>query len=401
VCNKPVPIFSLTSTTPPDQYIKTPLQIGQTGQRKELRLFGNFTLSESNPGTAAISRAAMDGEAINVASTGAVHTINAVSSTANQYAVFGNGTGGAGGLSAKTDSGTALYAINTGVGSSLAALLEGNVKIGSAAKTGDLTLVKGNLTVAQGNVSINGSLTVNGQQYGTADLKQVTLAASIAPNSNRTFTATEITGSSNPYRMVSYVVTSAISPATRVYKQFTDTTNIFYTECTLASFIGSLRINNTNGVNPLDVRVLVSYKNDAVDCSNADTVPPVVYITSPTNNQNVVGVVSVNYTATDTVGVIKTELYVNGVLHGTADTVAPFDTLPFTSTSFTDSPPQYSLVIKAYDAAGNIGTSNPVYVNVVNNAGGTPCGILICSGATPKCCCSERCEAGPICGLCI
>ncbi|HEX5475481.1 MAG TPA: Ig-like domain-containing protein [Vicinamibacterales bacterium] len=92
-----------------------------------------------------------------------------------------------------------------------------------------------------------------------------------------------------------------------------------------------------------------------------DTVAPVVSITAPLQGVDVNGVTAVAVDATDNVGVARVELWVGGVLGGTNAT-APFGFAWDTSTLV---PGSYTILAKAYDAAGNPGTSTPVTVNVV------------------------------------
>jgi thermitase len=99
----------------------------------------------------------------------------------------------------------------------------------------------------------------------------------------------------------------------------------------------------------------------------ADTTAPTTSITSPTAGATVAGAVSVNVDATDNVGVTKVELLVNSKVYASS-TVSPYnfswDTKGLTNGT-------YSLTSKAYDTAGNIGTSTAVSVNV-NNTTATP-----------------------------
>jgi hypothetical protein len=99
--------------------------------------------------------------------------------------------------------------------------------------------------------------------------------------------------------------------------------------------------------------------------TTGDTTPPQATILSPTTGTVLTGQTTVTVTASDNVGVTQVELYVNGVKLST-DTVAPY--------SFTFSPDvtlsaSYSLVAKAYDAAGNVGNSQQIIVTT--GAGGT------------------------------
>jgi len=97
--------------------------------------------------------------------------------------------------------------------------------------------------------------------------------------------------------------------------------------------------------------------------SAPDSQPPTTSITTPSANATVSGIVPVNLTATDNVGVVSVELRVNGV------TVAIDNTSPFGFSWDSASLPNgtANLTTVAYDAAGLQGTSSPVAVNVANN----------------------------------
>ena len=75
------------------------------------------------------------------------------------------------------------------------------------------------------------------------------------------------------------------------------------------------------------------------------------------------GIITLSATASDDVGVTKVEFYVNNVLKGTDET-APYS-ITLDSKTLADNTP-HTLVAKAYDAAGNIGTSTPVTFSVNN-----------------------------------
>jgi thermitase len=93
-----------------------------------------------------------------------------------------------------------------------------------------------------------------------------------------------------------------------------------------------------------------------------DTTAPVTAITSPINGATVNSTVGVSASASDNVAVTKAELYVDGVLASTM-TASPYlfswDTTKVANGSHT-------LQTKAYDAAGNVGTSAAIGVNVSN-----------------------------------
>jgi chitodextrinase len=110
-----------------------------------------------------------------------------------------------------------------------------------------------------------------------------------------------------------------------------------------------------------------------VSATAADTTPPTASITSPTNGVTLSGQTNVAISAADNVGVTKVELYADGTLNAT-DTTSPYgfsiDTASFTNGS-------HQLTAKAYDAAGNVGTSAAVTVNVLNDttAPSVPTGV--------------------------
>jgi hypothetical protein len=97
--------------------------------------------------------------------------------------------------------------------------------------------------------------------------------------------------------------------------------------------------------------------------SVSELVSPTVSISNPTNNASASGTVSVTANASDNVGVTKVEFYVNGTLQAT-DTLTPYlyswNTASLTAGS-------YTLLAKAYDAAGNVGQSSNVAVTVVKD----------------------------------
>jgi glucose/arabinose dehydrogenase/regulation of enolase protein 1 (concanavalin A-like superfamily) len=98
-----------------------------------------------------------------------------------------------------------------------------------------------------------------------------------------------------------------------------------------------------------------------------DTTAPTVSVTSPSSGATVSGTANISANATDDVGVTKVEFYVDGSIKST-DTTSPYNFSWDTTSSANSS---HSLVAKAYDAAGNIGTSTSVSVTV-NNAVSNP-----------------------------
>jgi thermitase len=93
-----------------------------------------------------------------------------------------------------------------------------------------------------------------------------------------------------------------------------------------------------------------------------DTAPPSVQVTSPSSGATVSGTVSIGTTTADDTGVVKVDLSVNGAWSATSTNSNPqfsWNTSALASGS-------YTLQAKAFDAAGNSGSSLPVTVTVQN-----------------------------------
>jgi hypothetical protein len=91
-----------------------------------------------------------------------------------------------------------------------------------------------------------------------------------------------------------------------------------------------------------------------------------VSISSPANGATVSGTITVNASASDNVGVVGVEFFLDGV-RGGDDTTAPYS-VPWDTTGTANG--QHTLTAVARDAAGNRTTSAAVTVNVSNGAGG-------------------------------
>ena len=105
-----------------------------------------------------------------------------------------------------------------------------------------------------------------------------------------------------------------------------------------------------------------------------DTTPPTTSITSPANGATVSGTTTVSANASDNVGVSRVELYVDGVLTG-SDSTSPYQ-IAWNTTTATNG--GHGLQTRAFDAAGNMGSSATVNVTVNNGTGGG--GELIVNG---------------------
>ena len=104
------------------------------------------------------------------------------------------------------------------------------------------------------------------------------------------------------------------------------------------------------------VRAAVAYQ------APVDTTAPVAAIAAPLASSSVSGLVGVTVNASDNVGVARVDLTVNGTVVAT-DTSAPY-TFSWNSTGTANG--MANLVAVAYDAAGNVGKSATVAVNVAN-----------------------------------
>jgi leucyl aminopeptidase len=110
-----------------------------------------------------------------------------------------------------------------------------------------------------------------------------------------------------------------------------------------------------------------------------DSTAPTASVTAPTAGTLVSGTTTISAAASDNVGVTKVEFFVDGMLKGT-DTTAPYS-YAWDSTSALNA--SHVLVAKAYDAAGNVGTSASVQVTVSNTSSTTA--VFDATLKAPKC----------------
>jgi subtilisin family serine protease/PKD repeat protein len=97
---------------------------------------------------------------------------------------------------------------------------------------------------------------------------------------------------------------------------------------------------------------------------SGDNTAPTAALTAPASGATVLGTVTVTADASDNVGVTRVSFFANGAVIGT-DTTAPYSVTWDTTQGGNGA---ISLVAKAYDAGGNVGSSAAVLVNV-NNPG--------------------------------
>lgn len=120
--------------------------------------------------------------------------------------------------------------------------------------------------------------------------------------------------------------------------------------------VGVRAVDAAGNATTATVRVTVA--NSTAPQPPVDTTAPSVRIVSPTEGAQVSGTVTIATEAQDDVGVAKVELYVDGALKATS-TKLPFS---FRLNVKPLAPGWHALSCKAYDAAGNAGTSASVSV---------------------------------------
>ena len=128
--------------------------------------------------------------------------------------------------------------------------------------------------------------------------------------------------------------------------------------------LGSAGFDQSFGFGRIDAAkaVAASKSTSTTTTVTTDTQAPTISIAKPTGG-SVSGVVPVDVNYSDNVGVARAELYVNGnrvAEDGTSPFAFSWDTSAYSSGSFT-------LVAKAYDVAGNVGSSSPVVVTLGND----------------------------------
>jgi hypothetical protein len=102
-----------------------------------------------------------------------------------------------------------------------------------------------------------------------------------------------------------------------------------------------------------------------VTTPGADTTPPTTSVTAPANGATVSGTVAITATASDNVGVTQMQLLIDGSV-AASNTNATSISFNFVTTNFTNG--THNIVSKAFDAAGNVGTSATVTVTVSNSS---------------------------------
>ncbi|MBP6913949.1 polysaccharide deacetylase family protein, partial [Candidatus Parcubacteria bacterium] len=121
----------------------------------------------------------------------------------------------------------------------------------------------------------------------------------------------------------------------------------------------------------------------------ADSIAPVISITSPTNFSTVSGIITISADATDNVGVVGVKFFVDGVQLGSEDMTAPYSTTLDTKTLANGS---HTILARARDAVGNNAareitvTVNNTTVTPVNGECGSADGSTVSTAPTTNLC---------------
>jgi hypothetical protein len=205
----------------------------------------------------------------------------------------------------------------------------------------------------------NIGLVVSQQASGPADTEAPVTAITSPANGATLSGAATISASASDNTGVSrvdFLVNGAVagSDSSAPYSFSWDTTAVANGSYSLTS-----KAYDAAGNSATSAAVSVTVSNVAP----SDTTAPTTSITAPAAGATVSGTASVTASATDNVGVTKVEFYVDGVLAST-DTASPYAFSWNTTTALNGS---HSLSSKAYDAAGNVGSSANVTVTVSNS----------------------------------
>ena len=128
------------------------------------------------------------------------------------------------------------------------------------------------------------------------------------------------------------------------------TINVTFTPTVAGSRAATLTVTDSAGT-----------QSSSLTGTGTDATAPTTQITSPTNGATVSGTVTVTATASDNVGVTLVEIYIDGALK-TSGTSSPLN-YSWNTSGLSGS---HTIFSKAYDAAGNVGTSTTVTVTVSN-----------------------------------
>ncbi len=116
------------------------------------------------------------------------------------------------------------------------------------------------------------------------------------------------------------------------------------------------------------------------NCSSSTDDLPTATITLPANNAPVNGLVPLNATASDDLGVVKVEFFVDGSLVG-ADTTSPYS---YSWNSTTVPNGSHAVQARATDTKGQVGSSTTINVNVANDTTAPTAPVLTATATAPN-----------------
>lgn len=211
----------------------------------------------------------------------------------------------------------------------------------------------------------DGAHTLSAKAYDS--LSRVGTSAPVVVNVDNTPPSTALTSPAPGAFLKGSVVlaASATDPHTVSKVEFYDGTTLLGTDTSSPYTLSWNTVSQAGGAHSLTVKAYDSLGNVATSSAVGvivDNTAPTVTWSAPATNTQVSGSVPLSATANDNQGVAQVEFYVDGALVGT-DTSAPYG-VSWNSTSGAEG--FHTLGAKAYDAAGNVTTSNSVFVNVDN-----------------------------------
>jgi hypothetical protein len=133
---------------------------------------------------------------------------------------------------------------------------------------------------------------------------------------------------------------------------------------------------NTNFSTRTSTMTVAAQTVTVTQAAAADTTPPSVSLTAPTNGSTVSNTISLIASASDNVGVTQVQFYRDDTNLLATDTATPYSTNFDTTTLINGS---HSFYAKAYDAAGNSALSASVSVTVSNAPAPPPTGTCLWS----------------------
>lgn len=130
------------------------------------------------------------------------------------------------------------------------------------------------------------------------------------------------------------------------------------------SYINAVQANLANRTWETSGFAAQTSANPVLQPTTADSTAPTVNVTSPTTSQTVSGTTTISANASDNVAVSSVSFYLDGSTTALAtDTSAPYS-VNWSTTSVANG--NHSLVAKAVDSSGNVGTSSTVTFTVSN-----------------------------------